>query len=323
MRLSTATAAYLKQLLLTIFYVLSNKTRINFYIGIDCLNALTGLLLARLGFIKKVIFYSQDYVPVRFRNPILNMLYHWMDRLCVNHSDYVWNLSVAMEKERRRRGVIKKPKGHHLVVPVGSNFRRIKRLPSHLVNRKKIVYMGRLEELFGLQHILDALPEIVRKIPDVQLVVIGAGSMREQLEEFLKDDRLQSNIKYLGFIGDHCQAEKILAECSVGLAPYPPNPLSYKTFTDVGKPKIYMACGLPVIITDVPPIAKVIQACEAGIIIQYQKNQLAEAVCRLLTDQDLFNRCRDNAIALASQYDWEDIFRDTFSKLMKKEAVNV
>jgi len=74
---------------------------------------------------------------------------------------------------------------------------------------------------------------------------------------------LTGKVKFYGFLPNHEQLLELLAQCDVGLALYSEEPLSYKRFADTGKPKLYIASGLPVIITNVPPIAKLIDDARA------------------------------------------------------------
>ena len=75
------------------------------FVGIDNLNALAGIFLRKLGAVRRVAYYVIDYTPRRFANPLLNRLYHWIDRTCVRHADVIWNLSSRMHKVRARQGL--------------------------------------------------------------------------------------------------------------------------------------------------------------------------------------------------------------------------
>ena len=55
---------------------------------------------------------------------------------------------------------------------------------------------------------------------------------------------------------------------------------------------MYLACGLPVVITRVPPIAGEIEENNAGLAIDYSKEELVNAVLRLLSDEKLYLECR-------------------------------
>src|SRR5271155_4411406 len=53
--------------ILTINFVVRQK-KYDHYMGFDALNCFSGLLLKKIGKVKKVTFYSIDFVPVRFHN---------------------------------------------------------------------------------------------------------------------------------------------------------------------------------------------------------------------------------------------------------------
>jgi hypothetical protein len=64
---------YFKDFFATFYFILKFRSKFHIYVGVDPLNALVGLLLKRLGFVKVVIFYVIDYVPTRFKNRILKV----------------------------------------------------------------------------------------------------------------------------------------------------------------------------------------------------------------------------------------------------------
>ena len=123
------------------------------------------------------------------------------------------------------------------------------------------------------------------------------------------------NVEFKGFIKDHKDVENILTKCAIGLAVYEPDPDSFTRYADPSKPKQYMACGLPVIITAVPWVAEEIEKKHMGLVIKYDKNALAEAIIKLLKDDKLYTESRENAIKFASELDWSTIFTQAFSNL--------
>ena len=93
--------------------------------------------------------------------------------------------------------------------------------------------------------------------------------------------------------------------------------MNFTWYTDLSKPKQYMACGLPVIITVNPEIADEIQNRKPGIAIDYEKNKFVETVMLLLNDDNLYFNYRKNAIDFASGLEWsvifERVFKDAYS----------
>jgi glycosyltransferase involved in cell wall biosynthesis len=305
---------YFKDLICTLFWVFNSRKKFDIYVGADPLNAFTGLLLKKLGKVDKVIFYTVDYVPKRFNNKALNKFYHSIDSYCVKNCDKVWNLSERMIEAREKKGV--KRDERQLVVPIGVHFDRIERLSPEKINRKHLVYMGHHRRGQGLELIIEVFPNIVKKIPDIRLITVGGGYLLDELKNRTIELGLESHVDFKGFIKDHKDLEKILAKCSVGLAVYEPSSESFSWYADPSKPKQYMACGLPVIITDVPWYARDIQKNKAGILIDYNKQELENSIIKFLTDDKFYQEYKKNAIEFASNLDWSEIFEKTFHKIV-------
>ncbi|MFQ5710328.1 MAG: glycosyltransferase family 4 protein [Candidatus Geothermarchaeales archaeon] len=310
---------YVKDVFATLYLTLRLKRRYDLYIGVDCLNAFVGLFLRKLGLVRMVIFYTLDYAIKRFDNRVLNHMYHLLDKLCAKHADFVWNVSDVISEARELKKAPKEYYAPQIIVPVGTDFDKINRKPVERID-KKIAYIGGMNPIFGPQLLFQALPELVRRIPDLKMVVTSTGPVeREQkLREFVDKCGLNSNVTFYGYEEDHSKLEEILTECSIGFAPYMPIPYSYKMFTDVTKPKVYMACGLPVVITKVPSIAKVIERCRAGIVINYDKDELIDATLKLLYDREFYKMSRNNAILLASKFKWSKIFDEALKPIVEE-----
>lgn len=308
---------YLKDFFATFYFLLKFKSKFHVYVGVDPLNAFVGLMLKRLGFVKVVIFYVIDYVPVRFKNVILNNVYHSVDKICVRHADYTWNLTSAMAIGRERRG-IRKEETNQMTVPTGTNFEEAKQLPFEQVERKTIVFLSHLREGQGIELILEALPEVVKEIPSAKLVVIGTGPLENYFKSEVKKRNLDNNVVFLGYIEDHGEIEKIVSKCGVGLAPYVPDSDSFTWYADPGKPKVYLGCGVPVIITRVPEVAFEIEKRGAGIAINYDKHELIGAIVKILTNDEVYRQCRQKALEFASKYTWDNVFDEALKHLLVK-----
>ena len=309
---------YLKDFILTIAYAFMAKTKFDVAIAADNLNAFSALFLRKLGRVKKVIFFTIDYTPVRFQNKVLNAIYHWIDRVCCYNADLVWNDSGFMENERVKKGVNAQRSAPRVIVPGGNHFSRIKRFPINEINRHEIVYMGHVLRKQGLDLAIESLPELVNKIHDLKFTVIGTGDYLEELKRKVAEMNLVEYVNFVGYIEDFSDLEKILAKCTVGVATYFPDPASATLFSDSGKPRIYMACGLPIVMTKFATVAADVAANETGMVIDYKKKEFIAAVLKLLTDDELYGKYRKNAIEFASGFDWERIFDNALSESLKR-----
>jgi len=297
---------YVKDMIYTLIWAYQSKTKFDLYVGADPLNAVTGLVLKKMRKVNKVIFYTVDYVPNRFKNPFLNWFYHSVDTYCTKNCDQVWNLSQRMTDARKLKGILSTK--NQIVVPIGVHFNRIPRLPVEQIQRKKLVYMGHLRKGQGIELIIESMPELLQKIPDIKLIIIGTGPFEQILKERILQLNISSNVESIGYIEDHQELEKIMTHCTIGLALYEPDPDNFTIYTDPSKPKQYMACGLPIITTHVPWISEDVKKKRLGQVIDYNKQDLIRSIFDMIENDKNYFEYRENAINYASHLEWEKIF---------------
>ncbi len=79
------------------------------------------------------------------------------------------------------------------------------------VDGQTIIYVGRLIEEKGVHHLVDAMPEILRRNPRAQLIVAGHGPLRERLTQ-------SPGTFFLGYL-THRELSWIMPCCDVGVFP--------------------------------------------------------------------------------------------------------
>jgi glycosyltransferase involved in cell wall biosynthesis len=215
-----------------------------------------------------------------------------------------------MQEGRREKKVNIDRCAPSIVVPMGVDLSRIKLLAIEKIERHTIVYMGAFLEKQGIQLVLQVMPEIIKYVPKLKFIIIGVGEYESEIKKLIKELNLENYVELKGYIEDHVELEKILCNCAVGMATYRIDEFSFSYYADPGKVKVYLGCGLPVIITKFPLIAYEIEERKAGFAIQYDGNQLREALLKLLTDDELYSLMRNNAIAMSKQYNWYDICKN-------------
>lgn len=284
-------------------------------VAADNLNAFCGWVLKKLGKTKKIIFYTIDYVPQRFENPLLNKIYHSLDSFCVRNCDFVWNLSSVMALEREKKGVEKKYRSKQLTVPIGTDL-DVERLPFEKINRFEIAFMGHLREGQGVEFLIDSMPEIIKKIPEAKLVLIGTGPLEGKFKAQVSQLGLKDKVEFTGFIESHHEVQNRMAKCAIAVAPYVDDDTSYTRYTDPGKPKAYLASGLPVVITDIIQVAKEIEKAECGVAVRFDQGEFIHAVVNLLDNEKKLKRYRENAIKFAQNFKWEKIFKKALEEVI-------
>lgn len=308
---------YFRHFYKTVKFALNSRERFDLFVGSDNLNAVAGLFLRRIGRVKKVVYYVIDYNPKRFQNRLMNKIYHKIDQFCVKRCDETWNLSKRMIQGRKK--YFNFTGGKQIVVPIGIWFNRLKHKKSTTKN-KTLVFMGNILKKQGVQYVIEAIPKVIKKIPNFTFLVIGGGDYIPTLKKLADNIGVSKYVKFTDFIDDHKEVEKMLSRCSVAVAMYEKfdenGDLSFTYFADPGKIKSYLASGLPVLLTDVPHNAKEIEKLNCGKIIKTDYKDIVRAVVSLMKDENKLMKYRQNAIKYAEKYDWNLIFEKNLKRVL-------
>ncbi|GMX59654.1 MAG: hypothetical protein MNSN_06590 [Minisyncoccus archaeiphilus] len=308
---------YLMEIFLNILFVLRLKNHRQYeYIGYDNLNAFSGVILKKIGAVKKSIYYVVDYTPRRFDNSLLNYIYHKIDQFCVKYCDETWSLNEKVMNAARKKfynfDAYKKGYSIQKEVPMGYWGDRLELLQYSNLKKNQIVFLGTLLEKQGVQYVLKAFPVILKKLPNTKFVIVGGGEYEGELKDLSVNLGIMESVDFKGFLKNLEDAEKVLLESVLAIAIYEEgNPeKNFTYYTDPGKIKNYLGCGLPILISNVPPIAVELDKNKCGAIIGNNPEDIAEKVVELLSDGESLKKYRENVLEYRKQFDWDYIFRE-------------
>jgi len=161
--------------------------------------------------------------------------------------------------------------------------------PQYKTGPHILLYTGRIEYCKGTLTLLEALPHIIKEIPDVKLVIAG-GRHPTISDEMLRRYTSAIHPNNLLLLGHQPMSELIewYKRAAVFVMPS-----YYETF---GISVIEaMAFGLPVVATTAGALPEVVEDGGTGIIVEPGNPEiLAEAITRLLGDLE-FRRCTKHA----------------------------
>ncbi|MDO8621198.1 MAG: glycosyltransferase [Candidatus Levybacteria bacterium] len=306
---------YIKDFLYTLIWTIFIGQKYDLFFGYNPLDAFCGILLRSIGRVKKVVYYNIDFTPIRFQNKILDYIYHLFDKYAAYYADLNWVGTKRTIKARINYGLSLKRMAKTIIVPDGNHSLRIKQKKSSQVKKENIVYLGGIYKKQGIDLIIEALPKLNKLIKGLEFTVIGDGEYLDTLKEKVKSLKL-NNVRFLGYIEDLFKVEDILTSSGIAVAPYLPDKNSFTYYSDPGKPKWYLACGLPVIITNVPAIAEVIERRKAGKMINYDKEELIKAVLEIMHKGN-YEEYRKNSRKMGLSFDWSIIFKKALSQTLR------
>jgi glycosyltransferase involved in cell wall biosynthesis len=284
--------------------------RVDAWFGFNPLACARGLVQRRLGRAGRVVLWSVDFVPDRFgRGTALTRLYDLLDRNCCRRADARVELSEAARGARDRRHGLDGGGAPALVVPMGAWLDRVPTVPDDGYVRRRVVFLGHLVERQGVATLVDA----VAQLDDVALDIVGTGPEDDLLR--VRAAPLGDRVRFHGFVPDHRDVERLLADASLAAAPYLPDPASFTRHADPGKLKAYLAAGLPIVLTDVPPNAHELAAEAGAEVVPSESDGLAAAIARAHDDPAAWQARRDAALAYVRRFDWDALFADALPRL--------
>jgi len=178
--------------------------------------------------------------------------------------------------------------------------------PSESVRRVpgRIVYLGRVKKYKGIDFLVRALAAVRREIPHAHLVVVGRGDDLPRLEALAAELDLQEAVRFAGFV-DTGEKVRLLREAEVMATPSPKEGWGVTTIEA-------NACGTPVVASDVPGLRDAVRDGETGLLVPYgDVDALAEALRRVLGDQEQRTRFSEASIRWADRFHWEKSAEET------------
>jgi glycosyltransferase involved in cell wall biosynthesis len=154
--------------------------------------------------------------------------------------------------------------------------------------QKFVVFIGRLIITKNLQLVILAFRDVVKKIPDARLVVIGEGPMRDNWEKIASDNDLSTNVEFRGFLTEQ-DKKKLLSKCSALVFPS-----LVEGFGLVLLEAFAMA--KPILGTKVKPFDEIVDEGVDGFLLP-PDNPItwAEKIILLLSDKNLCQKMGQNA----------------------------
>ena len=175
------------------------------------------------------------------------------------------------------------------------------------ISKPYILYLGSLQEHKGVKTLVDAFEQLNNK--DFQLVICGVYTTQE-VTEVAGNNKKKNDILFPGFVTDE-QKRGLLSKAELFVFP------SY--YEGFGLPILEaMACGTPVICTDVSSLPEV-----GGTAVKYFKagdtEALAELMMELIDDEVQRDKMRKDGIIQCNNFSWdktaammEKVFEDRY-----------
>ena len=174
-------------------------------------------------------------------------------------------------------------------------------------NTFKILAVGYLIERKGFEYLIKAMKDVLKEHENVTLRIVGSGPLEKKLKELIEDLRLQKNVEILKNVSDE---DLLRLYNSSDLFVLPSVVDSQGNTEGLGVVLLEaMACGLPVIGSNIGGIPDIIQDGETGLLVpEKDVNELSKSIVSLIEDEDLRERIAFNGYNMVREkFSWEKV----------------
>ncbi|MBW4933788.1 glycosyltransferase family 4 protein [Marinobacter sp. F4206] len=222
-----------------------------------------------------------------------------LEELVASHADHVFTLTSAMAEELTKRGtdcdrISLAPNG---IEP--DAFRPLERdqrmaADLELADDSFVVgYVGSIVAYEGLDDLIKAVELLVSDFPNLRLVVVGDGDVREDLEHRVQENNLG---KFVTFTGKVPPSEVTKYFSLFNVIALPRKPYQVCRLVSPLKPLEAMAMNVPMVVSDVEALREMVTDKVSALVHKAgDPESLADAIRLLLSDTGLAAKLAQNA----------------------------
>ncbi|BAY86597.1 group 1 glycosyl transferase [Calothrix parasitica NIES-267] len=199
------------------------------------------------------------------------------------------------------------PKQRVCVLPhgeLGSLYKRLAKEDKNTVAEPfTLLFYGRIWPYKGLKYLVEAMPSIIERIPQVKLIIAGEG---ENLQQYFPNG---FDEKHYEMLGHYIESEDVVGLFKRSSAVV----LPYIEASQSGVAPLAYALGTPVIASEIGGLAEMIYSEQDGLLVPPRDvTALADAIIRLLSDSELQNQIRTAALyRCQDDLNWSNIAAQT------------
>ena len=168
-------------------------------------------------------------------------------------------------------------------------------------NEKRVLFLGRLIYYKGLHVLIKAFERVAREVPNAKLVIAGEGKLESQLREQVKQAGLEKRVEFIAKRLTEAETLREFNKCDVFVLP------SIHRTEAFGIVLLEaMACGKPIITTDVSGTKYVAENC--GIVVKTgDDRELASAIVKVLKSEALRKQMGRKSLAKVKRFSWDRV----------------
>lgn len=242
-------------------------------------------------------FYISVWGRDIFQFPQLSGLNHKITEFTLRKADVICSTSHIMAAETNKYTNKK-----IFVTPFGVDMNKFKPLS---VQKPENIIVGTVKALsdkYGIGDLVKAFAAIYQKNQNTELLIVGDGPQKEEYKQLAKDLKIDHVTTFTGRVPND-QVPAFINKMSVFAVPSTEDSESFGVAAVES-----MACGVPVVVSNVGGLPEVVKEGETGFVVPKESpDELAEAMNTLINDEEKRTQMGTAGIAhVKANYNWVD-----------------
>jgi glycosyltransferase involved in cell wall biosynthesis len=173
-----------------------------------------------------------------------------------------------------------------------------------------ICFVGGLAPWHGVEFLVEAAPLVLKEVPNTIFLIVGDGPMKSKLMEQVNDLELSDHFIFTGRV-PHADIPYYICSSELCTAPFIPG-RNDKTGLSPLKIYEYLACGKPVVASNLPGM-EIVTESRGGVIVEPRNAEdLGQAIVRMLTDGcDEVAESHDLSKYISEHHSWAKVAKKT------------
>lgn len=273
--------------------------------GYNFISYLPAYFAARKAGAKAVATYHETWLGEWIKNKgwVTGIFGSLWERLALKLKwDKIISVSDFTKKKLVKLGI---PEKTIDVVPNGADISQYSRIKVNKKRNLTICCVSRLVKTKRVDDLIRSLAIIRKEFPSVRCEIVGDGGEKDNLKTLAMEKGVNDNVDFRGFVKSHTDVVKTIKSSHILCHP--------SILEGFGMVLVEaMACGVPYVCSDIPPLVEVTEHGRGGLIFK-KKNpkDLAKQVIRLFNDKELYKKKKNEGKLLSGKYEWKKIVQMT------------
>jgi glycosyltransferase involved in cell wall biosynthesis len=246
---------------------------------------------------------------IKILNPLGNFILKNSSIVTVN-SKYTKGIVEILSRDIKNKPTIE-------IIPMGIDTKKFypKGDKIDLFPRNNVIFnVGRLVEKKGVEFLIKAMPLILLEMPNAKLIIGGSGPDEKKLKNLVRSLKIEASVIFMGYIRNS-DLPKYLRAADIFVLPS----IKTKEGDTEGLGVVLLeaiACGVPVIGSNIGGITDIIQDGKNGLLAEPGNlKDIAGKVIKLLSDENLRQKFSEDGIKIVRErFSW-NVVTSKFAKI--------